>query len=251
MQEITKNMLEQELKEIREDFLEDLKNHLVTINKNIVSLEEAFDADLMRSSYRTLHGIKGMAGTLGFPEISKIAHRIEDVFAVYLEKEKSFPSGAVSLIFKYMDAMESLKDSRPTTKEAEAKNHKILEKTLEETKTKKYQVLLIERSKALKNFIKKALEADGLEVLIAHDPLEGLNRLLSEPIDFLITSRAYYSLDGLNLIRMLKAHQIKKKIKTILLTSNENIKETEPDVVIIKHKDFMPKILKFIKACSI
>ena len=77
------NGLEEEIiKELRVDFLEDLKQRIVLINKNIIELEKkGVNKKILKETFRILHNTKGTSGTLGLNEIAVLSHRIEDVIS--------------------------------------------------------------------------------------------------------------------------------------------------------------------------
>lgn len=233
------------IKELQDNFLEDLNTRISSLNKNLVEIEkEGFNREKLFECFRILHNIKGTSATLGLSVLATLSHRIEDQISLALEQEEPFSEEAISLLFKYTDGLSIL--HKAYMKNAEkAGIELLLAKILGEEKVKQKRVLIVEPSKSIRNFISKFIEGKKMLPILAHSTLDALNRTLSEPIDFLITSHEHNLLSGLNLIRMLKANSETKTMKTILLTS-ESINDSAPTLIIKKEKDFMNKIGLFL-----
>jgi chemotaxis protein histidine kinase CheA len=232
-------------KEIQDEFFSHFQHDLNLINSEIVKLErgEAEEGNL-KEAYRLLHSIKGTAGSIGLPYISILAHKIEDIFSLFFEKNRETDPEAFLTMFRYLDAMEQLGQYYQKGSSREKIDH-LLEKVIGEG-SKKLQILIIESSKSIKKFLKNQLSREGYEIMTSPNPMQALLRILNEPVDVLITSLEHPGLDGLNLIKMIKAHEHKKYIKTILLSSTE-VKDDAPDLVMRKEKSFHKQILDFVQ----
>ena len=66
-------------------FLEEALEHLETLEKGILKLAE--DPEVVQEMFRAAHSIKGGAGMLGFIDILKMAHMLEDLFKILQEKK--------------------------------------------------------------------------------------------------------------------------------------------------------------------
>jgi two-component system chemotaxis sensor kinase CheA len=69
--------------ELRDLFFETAQELLQSLNEDALKLERApQDAEIIRSIRRTVHTLKGDAAAAGFPELSELAHMLEDALAV-------------------------------------------------------------------------------------------------------------------------------------------------------------------------
>ncbi|MFP4551995.1 MAG: chemotaxis protein CheA [Spirochaetales bacterium] len=58
-------------------FIQEAEDHLDDIESRVLRLEEAHDADLVNTVFRSLHTIKGVAGFVGFTFVQELAHELE------------------------------------------------------------------------------------------------------------------------------------------------------------------------------
>lgn len=94
--------------EILAMFLEDVREHLVDINADLMDIEEAgdrFDSELVNKVFRTAHSIKGSAGFLGLLKIRDLSHRIESVLDMIRGREMSPTPAVVSVILQAFDRL--------------------------------------------------------------------------------------------------------------------------------------------------
>ncbi|HEX6803716.1 MAG TPA: chemotaxis protein CheA [Terriglobales bacterium] len=69
--------------ELRELFFETAQELLQVLNEDALKLEKSpQDREIIRSLRRTVHTLKGDAAAAGFPELSELAHLLEDAWAV-------------------------------------------------------------------------------------------------------------------------------------------------------------------------
>ncbi len=90
-------------------FREEIESHSVNLTRELVKLEEIEDgptqAEHARELMRLLHTVKGAARMMGFANISKIAHAMEDVIGHYRESESAFSRDVIDLLFDGIDAI--------------------------------------------------------------------------------------------------------------------------------------------------
>ncbi|PSB04876.1 Hpt domain-containing protein [Merismopedia glauca] len=105
-------------------FIEEAKEHLETLEKGILDLENAIqDSERVNEMFRAAHSIKGGAAMLGFDSIKKVAHRFEDVFKIMQEQQIQVNQDVESMFLKGYDALHYLVDmlqNSGTWEEAEA-----------------------------------------------------------------------------------------------------------------------------------
>ena len=65
-----------------EIFVEETKEHLQSLNDNILVLEnEPENKDTINEIFRSAHSLKGMAGTMGYKRMQTLTHDMENVFS--------------------------------------------------------------------------------------------------------------------------------------------------------------------------
>ncbi|WP_028571865.1 STAS domain-containing protein [Desulfonatronum lacustre] len=75
--------------ELMDAFIEDSKEHLESIESDIMALEDlegAYDEELINRIFRTAHSIKGAAGFFGLEAIGSLAHKLEN--ALHLMRDQ-------------------------------------------------------------------------------------------------------------------------------------------------------------------
>ncbi len=87
-------------------FLEEALEHLETLEKGILKLAE--DPEVVQEMFRAAHSIKGGAGMLGFSDIQKMAHRLEDLFKILQEKKNTPDSKLERLLLLAYDNLKNL-----------------------------------------------------------------------------------------------------------------------------------------------
>ena len=66
--------------ELIADFIVESKEHLETIEPNLLELEKAPDnLNLLNEIFRPMHSLKGASGFLGLNRINLLAHRSENI----------------------------------------------------------------------------------------------------------------------------------------------------------------------------
>lgn len=88
-------------------------------------------------------------------------------------------------------------------------------------------VLTVDDSPSIRRMIAMTLSQAGYRVIEATDGREGLEKATSEPVDAIITDQNMPVLDGLGMIRALRAHPVGRGVPVIVLStdSQETLKE--------------------------
>ena len=85
------------------------------------------------------------------------------------------------------------------------------------------QVLVAEDDRAVARYLQTHLALDGLEVTVVHDGDTELARATSAPPQLLIASMALPGLDGLELVRRLRAQPATTCVPAVLLTARPHV----------------------------
>ncbi|AFZ12094.1 CheA signal transduction histidine kinase [Crinalium epipsammum PCC 9333] len=96
-------------------FIEEAKDHLNTIEKGLLNLQETIqDAEIVNEVFRAAHSIKGGAAMLGISSIQKTAHRLEDCFKLLRDCPVSVDQKLESLFLKVFDTLQALVEQLET-----------------------------------------------------------------------------------------------------------------------------------------
>lgn len=92
-------------------FIEEARDHIQSLNDNMLKLEEnPEDLQLINEIFRSAHTLKGMAGTMGFVNMQKLTHAMENVLAAARDGKLKINSNIMDILFKTVDALESYLD---------------------------------------------------------------------------------------------------------------------------------------------
>jgi len=90
-------------------FIEEARENLQGVNNVLLELEEkGFSEESMKVAYRVVHTIKGTAAVIGIEPISELAHVMEDLFGILVEKKKTPEKKLLNLLFRGADTIEKM-----------------------------------------------------------------------------------------------------------------------------------------------
>ncbi len=247
MSDLTQFFEDDIIKEIRDEFLEDLIVKIGYIDKYINDLKKnGYDEPVIKETFRLLHNIKGSSSTVGLDEIGKISHKMEDEITLMLNKSTTKVNDKITnRLFLLLDILDQIRELF-TKNNSPEKILQFYENSLESLKTEKISVLIIEFSDSIRKFLKKMLRKQGYYIKDFKNIERSISSIFFEPLDVLITSLEHPVIDGIDLIKMLKIPDNKSNIKTILLTSSK-IESTFPDLIIQKNDSMANEIISFIE----
>ena len=103
----------QEARELAEVFAFEAEDHLRNISLSLPLLEQAPDnKDLLQGIRRSAHSLKGTAAMVGFHEITKLAHRMEDLLDLLYEGSLAVTGEIMTLLFASTYALEDMSANR-------------------------------------------------------------------------------------------------------------------------------------------
>ena len=91
----------------------------------------------------------------------------------------------------------------------------------EEAKIQRSKILIVEDSLTVRELEKKMLEANGYDVVVAVDGLDGWNKVREQEFDLMITDIEMPNMDGFDLIRNVKHTEKLSNIPTIIVSYRE------------------------------
>jgi two-component system chemotaxis sensor kinase CheA len=102
--------------EILSDFFVEAKEHLETIEPNLLQLEKSPEnLGLLNEIFRPMHSLKGASGFLGLHKINGLAHKAENILDELRQGAMSVTSGIMDIILAATDALRTMVDNLETT----------------------------------------------------------------------------------------------------------------------------------------
>jgi len=98
--------------EIFADFIIEAKEHLETVEPNLLELEKAPDnLGLLNEIFRPMHSLKGASGFLGLNKMNRLAHKAENILDELRKGAMSVTSEIMDIILSSTDALRQMVDS--------------------------------------------------------------------------------------------------------------------------------------------
>ncbi len=96
-----------DLSQYLEIFIDETKEHIQTLNDQVLILEaEPDNIDTVNEIFRAAHSLKGMAGTMGFKRMQRLTHDMENVFSEVRNGKINVNPDIVDVVFKCLDCIE-------------------------------------------------------------------------------------------------------------------------------------------------
>lgn len=90
-----------------EIFLDETKEHLQSLNTEILNLEQdPENTDTINEIFRAAHSLKGMAGTMGYKRMQNLTHDMENVFSEVRNGTIRVKGNMIDILFQCLDALE-------------------------------------------------------------------------------------------------------------------------------------------------
>jgi len=87
-------------------FLSEAAEHLDNLERNLLDLERRpGDEECLHEAFRHLHSIKGMAGSMGYRELSALAHGLEDLLVPFRQEKKPVAGEVVAVLLRGLDQL--------------------------------------------------------------------------------------------------------------------------------------------------
>lgn len=102
--------------EILSDFFVEAKEHLETIEPNLLQLEKSPEnLGLLNEIFRPMHSLKGASGFLGLHKINGLAHKAENILDELRQGAMAVNSSIMDIILSATDALRTMVDNLETT----------------------------------------------------------------------------------------------------------------------------------------
>lgn len=101
-----------EMSQYMEVFIEESREHLQSLNENLLKLEEnPENMELVSDIFRSAHTLKGMSATMGFEDMANLTHQMENVLDGVRNGRFTFTSDLLDIIFLATDYLENMVSS--------------------------------------------------------------------------------------------------------------------------------------------
>ncbi len=119
-----------EMKEILNDFLAESSEMLEALDQHFVKLEtEPSNTELLNEIFRCMHSMKGSAGFLGFTHLVEVAHQAESLLNKLRQGEMAVSPFVIDIILEAVDAVKMLQsDIRETGEDSHVETQAIVNK---------------------------------------------------------------------------------------------------------------------------
>ena len=239
------------LAELRQGYLSNFSSEMEEIENLVLELEkknnfkENYDA-----IYRKVHSLKGSGGTYGFSIISSVCHQLEDFLTGEINEEAKVDESKINTLFAYTDILRETSDLLIEKKTSFSKIEKDLLKLKEQDKNSKLRVLIIGSLDNMYGKICSQILDTANVQYSATRTIPAIQRLIHEQFDVLITSQENQTLSGIALIAAIKLNNQNRKMKYILITSNQKLSmpiEISPEYLVIKDSGFSENLKQSIE----
>jgi two-component system chemotaxis sensor kinase CheA len=93
-----------------ETFLQDVNEHLQTMETGILQLEQGDAPDALNSVFRAAHTLKAVAGTVGHHSMAELTHTMETLFDAMREARLSLTQDLADELLAAIDVLKALRD---------------------------------------------------------------------------------------------------------------------------------------------
>jgi two-component system chemotaxis sensor kinase CheA len=98
-----------ELNQYLSMFIEESKEHLQSLNDNLMNLEQnPNDIAIVHNIFRSAHTLKGMSATMGYEDIASLTHQMENVLDLLRNLKLQMDAVIFDCLFKSTDALEAM-----------------------------------------------------------------------------------------------------------------------------------------------
>lgn len=92
-------------------FIEETQEHIEILNSNLLLLENnPEDKHVIDEIFRSAHTLKGMAATMGFDNMNKLTHKMEDILQDVRNDKIKVSSNIMDVLFKCIDTLGEMLD---------------------------------------------------------------------------------------------------------------------------------------------
>lgn len=143
------------------DFLDEAYSLLDALEESLLVLEKTpQDKSSIDTVFRVAHTIKGGAGAVGFADVTKLTHIMEDILDLVRQEKYHFTENDISLLLNVKDELEILLKSHENNTHAPSDNVNMLIKKLEQIKSNALNVNTTQVQPIGQNPVNKPVQDD-------------------------------------------------------------------------------------------
>ena len=102
-------MVEIDMSQFKELFIEEAQEHLQALNQALLQLEkEPSNVEPLNEIFRLAHTVKGMAATMGYDDMARLAHTMEDLLDELRQGKLEVRAELFDLLFECLDVLEAM-----------------------------------------------------------------------------------------------------------------------------------------------
>jgi len=90
----------------RDLYLSETREYLAALNRSLAALDTEARGEALEGAFRAAHTIKGMSATLGFDEVARLAHELEDRLEAVRQGREAVDRTLIDELFARADALE-------------------------------------------------------------------------------------------------------------------------------------------------
>ncbi|MCS7206202.1 MAG: chemotaxis protein CheW, partial [Leptospiraceae bacterium] len=121
-------------------FFDEVQEHIDDLNRSLLELEQDYtNPEIINEIFRIAHTLKSSAGFVGLEYLSRLAHKMEDLFQLIKDKKILVKTELMNLLFSCLDAIKNSVASFQANREEEKEVLNELAKKLEEYSIKEVQ----------------------------------------------------------------------------------------------------------------
>ncbi|OPY29876.1 MAG: chemotaxis protein CheA [Methanocella sp. PtaU1.Bin125] len=95
----------------RDMFVSEAREHLQSFNQSLLALEKSpSDMDVIQEIFRSAHTLKGMSASMGFSDMEKLCHRMENLLDRIRNGNLAIDGAVANLLFQALDTLEMMID---------------------------------------------------------------------------------------------------------------------------------------------
>lgn len=244
--------VQQALLKLRLSYLDDLPERCDLIEELVLKLQTDNDYQFVyQALYREIHSTKGSAGTHGIEIISTICHQFEELLNLIDAGAEQASHDIIDHLLKYNDLIRQVVEMEHSrVVDVDGVMHQ-LEKFHVHLFPDTYRCMIIDASSSRAELYKKAIGELPVNVTVMDNGYQALQPLLQEKYDILVTSKELPTLNGIALVKALRASgSLSRHVFTILLSvdaENDENYDKNIDCIIQKNTDMLDELVRVFK----
>jgi CheY-like chemotaxis protein len=207
------------------EFRDEATQHIAEMNRLLDEIAAQGPLDSLLESFRRHgHELQGAGRSFGYPVLSMIAHRLGS----YLDDTIEWGPRSQADLQTFVDKLGEMLERRTQPVDEEIGtivrslpsliSHSFSEKDVD---VRLVEILLVTPTRAIAKLLAQQIKACGFQVTTIADPVEALTMALRLRPDMVLTSQVMKGLNGVDLLRALRAIEGTEKIPGAVLTSQE------------------------------